>query len=48
MARDLSNIKQYELSLKESEEKYRKIFEETGDCIFITDKKGNYFFLFTD
>ncbi len=42
LARDLSNIKQYELSLKESEEKYRKIFEETGDCIFITDKKGNF------
>ncbi|MFZ1529656.1 MAG: PAS domain S-box protein [Ferruginibacter sp.] len=42
VAKDLSNIKEYELSLKESEEKYRKIFEETGDCIFITDKKGNF------
>jgi PAS domain S-box-containing protein len=41
-AKDLSNIKQYEYSLKESEEKYRKIFEESGDCIFITDKAGNF------
>lgn len=42
VAKDLSNIKKYEHSLKESEEKYRKIFEETGDCIFLTDKKGHF------
>jgi PAS domain S-box-containing protein len=42
VAKNLSNIKQFEFSLKESEEKYRKIFEESGDCIFITDKAGNF------
>jgi PAS domain S-box-containing protein len=42
VAKDLSNIKQYETSLKESEEKYRKLFEESSDCIFITDKAGNF------
>lgn len=42
VAKDLTNIKQYEFSLKESEEKYRKIFEESSDCIFITDKEGNF------
>lgn len=42
VAKDLSNIKEYEIFLKESEEKYRKIFEESSDCIFIADKKGNF------
>jgi PAS domain S-box-containing protein len=42
VAKDLSNIKQYENSLKESEEKYRKLFEESSDCIFIADKAGNF------
>ena len=42
VAKNLSSNKQYELSLKESEEKYRKIFEESSDCIFITDKAGNF------
>jgi PAS domain S-box-containing protein len=42
VAKDISNIKQYETSLKESEEKYRKIFEESSDCIFIADKAGTF------
>ncbi len=42
VAKNLSNIKQFEFSLKESEEKYRKIFEDSSDCIFITDKEGNF------
>lgn len=40
VARDLTNIKQIELSLKHSEEKYRKIFSESSDPIFILDKLG--------
>lgn len=39
-AKDISNIKKYEASLKSSEEKYRKIFEETSDVIFVTDFDG--------
>jgi PAS domain S-box-containing protein len=42
VAKDLTHIKQYEFSLKESEEKYRKLFEESSDCIFITDREGNF------
>jgi PAS domain S-box-containing protein len=42
VAKDLTHIKEYELSLKESEEKYRKIFEESTDCIFIADRVGNF------
>ncbi len=42
VAKDLSNLKQYESSLKESEAKYRKLFEESSDCIFITDQHGNF------
>jgi PAS domain S-box-containing protein len=40
VAKNLTNIKQYEISLKESEKKYQKLFEESSDCIFITDKNG--------
>jgi PAS domain S-box-containing protein len=39
VAKDLSNIKHFEFSLKESEEKYRKVFEESSDCIFLADQK---------
>jgi PAS domain S-box-containing protein len=42
IAKDLTNIKAYEFSLKQSEEKYRKIFEESSDCIFISDSLGNF------
>lgn len=41
IARDLSNIKKYEKSLKQSEEKYKKIFHESNDPIFVTDVHGN-------
>lgn len=40
--KDISDIKKYENSLKRSEEKYRKIFKESSDCIFIIDKNGNF------
>jgi PAS domain S-box-containing protein len=42
VAKNLTNIKQYEISLKESETKYQKLFEESSDCIFITDKNGDF------
>lgn len=42
VAKNLTNIKQYEVSLKESEAKYRKLFEESNDGIFITDQHGNF------
>lgn len=42
VAKNLTKIKQYEVSLKESETKYQKIFEESSDCIFITDKNGDF------
>ncbi len=41
-AKDLTNLKEYELSLKESENKFQKLFEESSDCIFITDETGNF------
>lgn len=37
---DLSKIKSFEQSLKQSEEKYRRIFEESNDFIFIADTGG--------
>jgi PAS domain S-box-containing protein len=42
VAKNLTNIKAYEFSIKQSEEKYRKVFEESSDCIFIADKAGNF------
>lgn len=42
VAKDLSSIKEIEFSLKESEEKYRRLFESSSDCIFITDNTGNF------
>ncbi len=41
-AKNLTSIKQYEVSLNESEKKYQKLFEESSDCIFITDKNGDF------
>jgi PAS domain S-box-containing protein len=40
VAKDISNIKKYEASLKRSEEKFRKIFEETSEAIFIISEEG--------
>jgi len=37
---DLTKIKSFEHSLKQSEEKYRRIFEESNDFIFIADNTG--------
>lgn len=38
---DLSKIKSFEQSLKQSEEKYRRIFEESNDFIFIAGTNGD-------
>ncbi len=39
---DISKRKKAEISLKESEEKFRSIMENSADSIFITDLFGNY------
>jgi PAS domain S-box-containing protein len=40
ICRDLSKIRKYEKSLQESEERYRRIFEESSDSLFIAHKDG--------
>ena len=42
IARDLSKIKEFENSSKETERKFRKVFEDSSDCFFITDIKGKF------
>ncbi len=42
IARDLSKIKEYENSSKETEKKFRKVFEDSSDCFFITDADGKF------
>lgn len=42
IARDLSKIKQFENSSRESEKKFRKVFEDSSDCFFITDASGKF------
>jgi PAS domain S-box-containing protein len=42
IARDISKIRKYEKSLRESEEKYKRIFEESSDTIFVADNEGNF------
>lgn len=42
IARDLSKIKEFENSSKESEKKFRKVFEDSSDCFFITDAAGKF------
>ncbi len=42
-AKDISTLKQYQYSLAESELKYRSIFEESSDMIFICDVKGKIY-----
>jgi PAS domain S-box-containing protein len=42
-AKDISELKRYQHSLAESELKYRSIFEESSDLIFICDAKGKIY-----
>lgn len=42
-AKDISELKRYQHSLAESELKYRSIFEESSDMIFICDAKGKIY-----
>jgi len=42
IARDLSKIKEYENTSKETEKKFRKVFEDSSDCFFITDAEGKF------
>ena len=41
-ARDQTKIKQYEFSLKKSNNRYTKIFRECSDAIFVIDTKGKF------
>ena len=42
IAKDLSKIKKYEQSLRETGEKYKKIFQESTDCIFVIKPNGKF------
>ncbi len=42
IARDLSKIKEFENSSKETERKFRKVFEDSSDCFFITNAEGKF------
>ena len=39
---EISERLRAELSLKESEKKYRALIDEAGDAIFLTDREGNF------
>jgi len=42
VARDITQRKKTELELAESERRYRSIFEESRDVIYVTDTDGNF------
>jgi PAS domain S-box-containing protein len=42
LARDLTKIHKYERSLQESEEKYKRIFDESSDTIFVINPEGYF------
>jgi PAS domain S-box-containing protein len=42
IGRDITSQKESENALKESEEKYRRIFEESKDAIFVSSKDGRF------
>jgi len=42
IARDITERKKVEQSIKESEEKYRRLFDSSPDLIIETDEKGNF------
>ena len=41
-AQDISERKEIERELKESEQKFRTVIENSADAIFLTDQEGNY------
>ncbi len=42
IARDITERKEAERALKESEEKYRRFFQTSQDCVFITTREGRW------
>lgn len=39
---DITDRLEMELALRESRESYQRLFEQTGECLFISDQKGHY------